>query len=784
MIRRIIGLLCMLLLCCGMVPASASAAGTGSYVALGDSISAGYGLSEGEPSFPERLAQSTGYALADFSSSEGVTSQALLETLSQPEVADAVKNADVITITVGGNDLMNALYEYLAKASGTMTADEIREGLENGSFDMFTLMGLMQQLDGFPISSQASAALTALGANLSRALAQIKGMNPDATCIVANQYNPYGHINNPFAADIVSTFEVGVQALNTTLARVAQAQGATVADVHGIFAASSANPCNAYFTGLDDFSLDFHPSALGHQLIAEAVEQALPEPDPVQTYDVWVAGTQVSDDNAGDVLGDGTVSYDPASQTLTLNNATIDYRENAGDNAKGAIMFEGDLTIVLKGNNRITSVTSGISCNGAGELTVRGDQLTIESTSYGIEGVDDTGRAITVSGAKLTIEVDTMPGFTAAGIQAAGLLSIADGAVLDITGATDEAAALIGNGGISIVGSTVSARIAAAGAYGIGVILSNGDVVIDGSMVEVSASEAVFNYALVSMDNPPYSGGDIIIKNGSAVRASSTSGMALYTTSGDIEIADSTVEAAGGYMAVYATGDLTIRGTADVTAQGPSPALYATGDCVLDPEGQLVDVWTGTSEDDATKNSGSPVSQETELSVRDEFFHSAPHVHAFTGRVEDDAYLASTATCTNPAAYYLSCECGAEGTDTFSAGSALGHSWGEWEVVTPATCTEPGVEGRTCASCGATESREIAATGHDFVDGACAACGEKDPSFVTPDEPEKDEPKKSDPVKDESALPAAGDAGSLAALVPALAGASALATGILLRRRG
>lgn len=774
----------MLLLCCGMVPASASAAGTGSYVALGDSISAGYGLSEGELSFPERLAQSTGYALADFSSSDGVTSQALLETLSQPEVADAVKNADVITITVGGNDLMNALYEYLADAPGvSMTADQIRDGLVNGTIkDPLVLLTLMNSLSGFPSSSHAEDALKTLSTNLSSALAQIKVMNPDVTCIIANQYNPYGHIEGEAAAGIVQTFDTGVRALNTTLARVAQTQGVIVVDVYEAFAASTDDPCNAHFTAIKDFNLDFHPNTLGHGLIAD--EFADKFPDPVQTYDVWVAGTQVSDDNAGDVLGDRTVSYDPTSNTLTLNNARIDYQENQGDNTKGAILFNGDLTIVLKGNNRITSVTSGISCNGAGELTVRGDQLTIESTSYGIEGVDDTGRAITVSGAKLTIEVDTMPGFTAAGIQAAGLLSIADGAVLDITGATDEAAALIGNGGISIVGSTVSARIAAAGAYGIGVILSNGDVVIDGSMVEVSASEAVFNYALVSMDNPPYSGGDIIIKNGSAVRASSTSGMALYTTSGDIEIADSTVEAAGGYMAVYATGDLTIRGTADVTAQGPSPALYATGDCVLDPEGQLVDVWTGTSEDDATKISGSPVSQETELSVRDEFFHSAPHVHAFTERVEDDAYLASMATCTNPAAYYLSCECGAEGTDTFSAGSALGHSWGEWEVVTPATCTEPGVEGRTCASCGATESREIAATGHDFVDGACAACGEKDPSFVTPDEPEKDEPKKSDPVKDESALPAAGDAGSLAALISALAGASALATGILLRRRG
>lgn len=774
----------MLLLCCGMVPASASAVETGSYVALGDSISAGYGLN-GELSFPKQLEQRTGYVLTDFSSNDGVTSQDLLETLKKPEVIAAVQRADVITITVGGNDLMNALYEYLADAPGvSMSAEDIRKGLENGTIGTGTLMKLMMELGDFPASSQASAALTTLGANLSRALAQIKGMNPDATCIVANQYNPYGHINNPFAADIVSTFEEGVQALNTTLAGVAQARGATVVDVHGVFAASSANPCNAYFTGLDDFSLDFHPNALGHQLIAEAVEQALPDPDPAQTYDVWVAGTQVSDDNAGDVLGDGKVSYDPASQTLELNSATIVYQENAGDNAKGAIMFDGDLTIVLKGDNRITSVTSGISCNGAGELTVRGDQLTIESTSYGIEGVDDTGRDITVSGAKLTIEVDTMSGFTAAGIQAAGLLSIADGAVLDITGATDEAAALIGNGGISIVGSTVSARIAAAGAYGVGVILSDRDITIDNSIVDVHADHA-YNFGILAGNDLIPSEGTITIKNNSQVTVSAASGIAVHTMAGDVVIEDSKVVAtSSGRNAMYVNGDITISGASDVTVSSPYAAFAPDDSITIDPKGGLVDVWEGSSEENASKTADSPLSQNATLEIASKFFHSAPHAHAFTERVEDDTYLASMATCTDPAAYYLSCECGAAGTDTFSAGGALGHSWGEWEVVTPATCTEPGVEGRACASCGATESREIAATGHDFVDGACAVCGEKDPSFVTPDEPEKDEPKKSDPVKDESALPAAGDAGSLAALVPALAGASALATGILLRRRG
>lgn len=774
----------MLLLCCGMAPASASAAGTGSYVALGDSISAGYGLEGGELSFPEMLERDTGYVLTDFSSNDGVTSEDLLETLNKAEVIAAVQDADVITITVGGNDLMNALYEYLADAPGvSMTADQIRDGLVNGTIkDPLVLLTLMNSLSGFPKSSHAEDALTTLRTNLSSALEQIKFLNPDVTCIIANQYNPYGHIEGEAAAGIVQTFDTGVRALNTTLAGVAHTQGVIVVDVYEAFDDSSGYPCNAHFTAIGDFNLDFHPNALGHQLIATEFAKVFPV--PVQAYDVWVAGTQVSDDNAGDVLGDGTVSYDPASQTLALNSATIVYQENAGDNAKGAIMFDGDLTIVLKGDNRITSVTSGISCNGAGELTIRGDQLTIESTSYGIEGVDDTGRDITVSGAKLTIEVDTMSGFTAAGIQAAGLLSIADGAVLDITGATDEAAALIGNGGISIVGSTVSARIAAAGAYGVGVILSDRDITIDNSIVDVHADHA-YNFGILAGNDLIPSEGTITIKNNSQVTVSAASGIAVHTMVGDVVIEDSKVVAtSSGHNAMYVNGDITISGASDVTVSSPYAAFAPDDSITIDPKGGLVDVWEGSSEENASKTADSPLSQSATLEIASKFFHSAPHVHAFTERVEDDTYLASMATCTDPAAYYLSCECGAAGTDTFSAGSALGHSWGDWEVVTPATCTEPGVEGRTCASCGATESREIAATGHDFVDGACAACGEKDPSFVTPDEPEKDEPKKSDPVKDESALPAAGDAGSLAALVPALAGASALATGILLRRRG
>ena len=51
------------------------------------------------------------------------------------------------------------------------------------------------------------------------------------------------------------------------------------------------------------------------------------------------------------------------------------------------------------------------------------------------------------------------------------------------------------------------------------------------------------------------------------------------------------------------------------------------------------------------------------------------------------------------------------------------HAFGEWTTVTAPTCTEKGEETRSC-ECGEVETREIAALGHDFVNGDCKNCDE------------------------------------------------------------
>ena len=66
------------------------------------------------------------------------------------------------------------------------------------------------------------------------------------------------------------------------------------------------------------------------------------------------------------------------------------------------------------------------------------------------------------------------------------------------------------------------------------------------------------------------------------------------------------------------------------------------------------------------------------------------------------------------------------------------HTFGEWMVTTQPTCTQDGLETRTCSACGEVETRVIPAAGHDYKDGKCTVCGETDPNYK-PDQPTQPE---------------------------------------------
>lgn len=271
----------------GMFPAAALAQGSQiTYVALGDSITAGYGLGDGEQSFAEKLASDKGYSLKMLAES-GDTSANLLAKIQNPANAETLKNADLITISIGGNDLMNALYDYLAEkynqANGTaLGRKDIQAKLLNlKPTDLGEMAGY---LSGFEESDAAAEALRTFGTNLTIIAGGIRQLNPDAVVIVCNQYHPYKYLvnslkNNPMFTTILpdvqkidQVFDSGIAQINNVIRAVGNGNY-SIAEVYDVINGAIENPCNAS-VGMNT-NLDFHPNAEGHKLIAQAVEAAI-----------------------------------------------------------------------------------------------------------------------------------------------------------------------------------------------------------------------------------------------------------------------------------------------------------------------------------------------------------------------------------------------------------------------------------------------------------------------------------------------------------------------------
>ena len=93
------------------------------------------------------------------------------------------------------------------------------------------------------------------------------------------------------------------------------------------------------------------------------------------------------------------------------------------------------------------------------------------------------------------------------------------------------------------------------------------------------------------------------------------------------------------------------------------------------------------------------------------------HTHTYDKQVAEAEYLATSATCTQKATYYYSCECGQRGTETFKYGIPLGHNFTNYVSDNNATCTEDGTKTAKCDRCDETDTitDENSALGHSFT---------------------------------------------------------------------
>ncbi len=127
------------------------------------------------------------------------------------------------------------------------------------------------------------------------------------------------------------------------------------------------------------------------------------DPYAVKTYDLWVAGKQVTETNQNDVLGDGgSVKFDPDTNKLTLKDANLTL--DGAANVNGCIDSELAEELTITGTATLSNA-DGILTDGP--LTLKNADLTLTGNNEdGGEEAIRAGRSdedITIQNSKVTI---------------------------------------------------------------------------------------------------------------------------------------------------------------------------------------------------------------------------------------------------------------------------------------------------------------------------------------------------------------------------------------------
>lgn len=247
-------------------------------------------------------------------------------------------------------------------------------------------------------------------------------------------------------------------------------------------------------------------------------------------YDLFVNGEQFTSEKLTIECGEGTATYDPATQTLALNNASI---TNAIDYGGIHSKLTGDLTITLQGSNSITfDDNMGIMAAGNIEITGPGN------LAINVDGETKDGISVTGNGNVSVRE-------TSLAVNAPGGIAVASDGTVSFDNAQVKSAALY------------------AGIDAINLIIENG------SVVDISATEDRCNAAFISARGGA-TGGNIRISSSNVVAKSAFPGL----FAGDnLAISGASVQSTStAAAALWARGDLIISENAHVTLDGKDPS--------------------------------------------------------------------------------------------------------------------------------------------------------------------------------------------------------------------
>ncbi len=186
--------------------------------------------------------------------------------------------------------------------------------------------------------------------------------------------------------------------------------------------------------------------------ITHTVTSTVAAIDVFPVVELFVMGVQINASNYTDVLGSGgSVSYNFATSTLTLNSANILYYNFTANDAAINSRLTNELTINLMGTSVVKTMfyNLGHAITATGALHITGAGTVTATGTSGGSGIN--ANAITISGGTITAN-----GGDSHGINSAGAITISGGTVT-ANGIGNNNHGINSAGAITISGGTVKA---------------------------------------------------------------------------------------------------------------------------------------------------------------------------------------------------------------------------------------------------------------------------------------------------------------------------------------
>lgn len=295
-----------------------------------------------------------------------------------------------------------------------------------------------------------------------------------------------------------------------------------------------------------------------------------------------------------DVFGDGTVSYDADTNTLTLNHATLAPTTNPSMAAIYDTRGVG-LKIVVKGENKIVH-DQAIYITQNGNLEISGEgSLRVEGSVYAIQGSGN----ITIDQAKVTASTT---GSSNAGIHASGSILLRNKSNVSSSAANYHG--IYATKGITVENSTLIASSRCTnGAYS-GIEASSGDITIADSDVRVTANIGGIATAIgdITTQNSKVSiiSGDAAINgksvaiSGGSVDATALNGEvnAIYAWDGPITISEgatviANAEDESAFPAIYGNGGIVIKNSKVSAVSGGDAAIFSPETIIISEKAEI-----------------------------------------------------------------------------------------------------------------------------------------------------------------------------------------------------